>query len=334
MPRNYRKKRAAPRPFSKKYRSRPRTIRRRKYRPVKKSLSVVKVRNNGQVQPFSGYTSKYPYWKNKLEKLYFSAAKNIYQSLTSENITVSAGKQICRFYTSFSVADIISALNVVTKQPGTAGQVKNTTRSYLQKCISEYNMTNSSNAPIEFSVYLYKCKRDAEDSLLTAWTQGIEDQQGNAATSNSPSTYGMSPLNDTVVNSYWKCHKIIHYNVMAGQTFKFVHTSNLFKLLNNEIIQADMQVDAYLKGYTSGILFIVKGAAAKETTTNTVTSALGSVALICNKMYHWKYIEDSNTNINTISELVAGTAPQVLNPSGYVADLTAGSDQYIPSAGI
>lgn len=323
-----------------KYRPRrPRRVLRR--RPVRKlrrpryykkrmgKRMAIKVKCNGQVQPFGRYSSRPPYWKPKLEKLYFSASKNVYQTLTATQlVTWSAGRQGSASQSIFSSTDIIACLNSVGLAPTSAGQVRNTSRSYLQKCYAEFVFTNCCNYPVEFQVYVFKSKRDAEDDIMTVWQDGIEDMVANALTTNTTTTYGQTPTANPAINTYYKCSKILYYNVMAGQTFKYVHESNLFKLLNNELLQTDLQVDTYLKGYTDSIVFIAKGAPSQLTTGgNQVGVPGGNVSCVITKKYQFKFIQDVNWNMNEVTNL-STTGTNVLNPTGY-----APANQTVASTG-
>lgn len=331
--------------FGKKYRYRKsRPIRRRRaarksYRAPRraryfrkrgaKKMSMIKVKCNGQVQPYGKYRSSPPYWKSKLEKLYFAASRNTYQQLN--NLMIAswvAGSQGVSQQTLWSVADISNLLNSVGLQPTTSGAVKNTSRIYLQKCYAEYVMTNSTNYPIEFSIYLYHQKKDAEDSVITLWNDGIQDMTGNALTTMTSSTYGQTPLENPAINTYVKLHKVLHYNVNAGQVFKYTHESNLNRLFNIENIATDLQSDAYLRGITETIVFVAKGAPSQLTTgANAVGVSGGNVACINTKKYQFKYIQDVNWNCNEITNL-STTGTNVLNPTGY------GTTQTVAGTGI
>lgn len=299
------------------------------------SLSVVKVKCNGQVQPFGKYRSAPPYWKSKLEKLYFSASRNTYQTLTATQLlSWTAGRQGVSSLTLWSATDIIACLNSVGQAPTASGQVRNTARSYLQKCYAEFNMTNSCNYPIEFSIFCFKSKRDAEDDLVTCWTDGIDDMTGNAVTATSPTTYGQTPFENPAINTYYKCHKVLHYNVNAGQTFKFTSEINLFRLFNNELLQSDLQVDTYLKGITETFVFIAKGAPSQLTTGgNQVGVPGGNVSCVFTKKYQFKYIQDVNWNTNEVTNL-STTGTNVLNPTGYNAGATLANYQVVQGAGV
>lgn len=321
-PRRYRPKTAYRKPLR-----RPRFYRRKGYK--KSSMSVVKVKCNGQVQPYAKYRSNPPYWKAKLEKLYFTASRNTYQQLNNLMLcSWVAGSQGVQAQTLYSVSDITNMLATVNLGPAAGGAVKNTSRVYLQKCYAEFLMTNSTNYPIEMSIYLFHQKRDAEDSVITLWENGIKDMTGNGATSMNSSTYGQTPLENPAINSYLRLHKVFHYNVNAGQTFKYTHESNLNRLFNTETIATDLQSDAYLKGITDTILFVCKGAPSQLTTgLNAVGVSGGNVACISTKKYQFKFIQDVNWNVNEITNL-STTGTNVLNPTGY------GTTQTVAGTGI
>lgn len=144
-------------------------------------LSSIKVKCNGQVQPYARYISPAPYWKSKLERLYFTASKNCARQLYGTSMAGANGAQGIAQQFIWSRSEIVACLNTITGlAPGTTGQVKNTSRVYLQKCIANYTFTNSSNAPIEFDIYVFNSKRDAEDSLVTIWESGVQDMIGTA----------------------------------------------------------------------------------------------------------------------------------------------------------
>lgn len=329
-----RKRFARKRPLSKRRPVRARKAfrprRPRYFRSKSKSrLSVIKVKCHGQVQPYGRYKSIAPYWKGKLEKLYFSASRNTYQQLN--NLMIAswvAGSQSAQAQTLWSVSDITNMLATVNLGPAVSGNIRNTSRVYLQKCYAEYIMTNSTNYPIEFSIYLFHQKRDAEDSVVTLWNDGIQDMTGNALTAMTATTYGQTPMENPAINQFLKLHKVLHYNVNPGQTFKYSHESNLFRLFNVETIATDLQSDAYLKGITETILFVAKGAPSQLTTgANAVGVSGGNVACINTKKYQFKYIQDVNWNTNEITNL-STTGTNVLNPTGY------GTTQTVAGTGI
>lgn len=311
------------------FRRRPRFYKRRQ--PRRMGLSMIKVKCNGQVQPFGRYRSMTPYWKSKLERLYFSASRNTYQSLSGFQIcNWNAGKQGVGSQTIWSNQDITNALNSVSLAPTTSGNVRNTSRSYLQKCYAEFNFTNSCNYPIEFAIYIYKQKRDSEDSIQTLWDSGIQDMTGTGVPTTTSTTYGQTPFENPAISTYLRCVKVLHYNVMAGQTFKYTHESNLYRLFNNELIQLDLQADSYLRGITDTILFIAKGAPAQLTTGgNVIGVGGGQVSCVVTKKFQFKYIQDVNWNTNDLAANLPSAAVNVLNPTGY-----ATAAQVMQGAGI
>lgn len=294
---------------------RPRYYRRKGRKP---SLTSIKVRCNGQVQPYAKYTQPAPYWKPKLERLYFTASKNCQRQLFGTSMAGANGSQGVLQQAIWSRSEIIACLSTITGlAPGTTGQVKNTSRVYLQKCIANYTFTNSSNAPIEFDIYVFNCKRDAEDSLVTLWESGIQDMIGTALPDTNSVQYGITPLSNPAVSQYHKCVRIYHYVVNPGQMFKFELENNLYKLMNNEMLNPDLQIDEYLRGYTQTLLFVSKGTPAQETANVALTTAAThEVNIICNKQYWFKYIEDRNYNMNDVTDL-DNAANTVYNMSGF-----------------
>lgn len=327
-PRKYRKWRRKPN-YARKPRKGRKPVRKyaRKFAyKSKKQFSSIKVKCNGQVQPYAKYYQRAPYWKSKLERLYYTASKNVYRQLVPSSIAAGNGSQGVFQHFVWSRSDIVAMLNTITGlAPGTTGQVKNTSRIYLQKCIINFTFTNNSNAPVEFDIYVFNCKRDAEDSLVTLWESGIQDMIGTALPDALSTQYGVTPLSNPAVSSYHKLAKIFHYVVNPGQMFKYHHDSNLFRLMNNEILNPDLQTDEYLRGMTQTILFVSKGAPAQNSvTTSLTTTAQHEVNFVMTKQYHFKYIEDRNMNMNDTTDL-DNVANNVYNISGF------GTAQYVPS---
>lgn len=333
-PRKYRPRRRPARKYARKYAPKryarkPLYRKKRFIRSSKSKLNSVKVKCNGQVQPYAKYTQPPPYWKSKMERLYSTAQKNYYKQLVASSLSGANGSQGVFQHFIWSRSDINSALSTITGlAPGTTGQVKNTSRIYLQRCILNFTFTNSSNAPIEFDIYVFNCKRDAEDSLVTLWESGTQDMIGTALPDTNSIQYGNTPLSNPAVSQYHKCAKIFHYVVNPGQMFKYSHENNLHRLINNEMLNPDLQTDEYFRGISQTLLFVSKGTPCQNSvTTSLTTTALHEVNFVMTKLYSFKYIEDRNINMNDVTDL-DNVANTVYNMSGF------GTAQNVASANV
>lgn len=286
-------------------------------RKGKSSMSSIKVKCNGQVQPYASYTQKAPYWKGKLERLYFNASKNCYRQLGGFSINGSNGSQGVSQQFIWSASDIIACLNTINAlAPGASGQTKNINRVYLQSCDLTFIMTNSSNAPIEMDIYVFDTKNDAEDSLITTWEYGLQDMIGTGVPDTNSTQYGITPLNNPAVSQYYKCIRIYHYVVSPGQMFKYTHHNNCYRLWNNERLNADLQTDSYFRGLSQTLLFVTKGSPAQQNDNISLTStAAHEINAVMTKEYRFKYVEDRNYNMNDVTDLT-NTTVKVVNIGG------------------
>ena len=272
----------------------------------------VRVINRSAAATFSSmlHKGKMTSRKRKMIASYRAAASNVYINNDPFFIQPVAQGQAVLDVPSMDKGFLYNAIATVGDTP-TAGTVGATARWFLRTAVNTFAFSNQCNMQTFVDMYVYRCRRDTNDTVSDLWSNGLVDQAGGAASypnSSSYLTYGQSPLDVISTNLFYKLQKVYHHCLNPGQTHEFRHVVSHNKVINNELLRESP--GSNYAGTTFRYLFVVRGV--PELATNaggvtTVAEAGGLISMIRTQRLSFAYIKDEDRNMTFYNSLTTGT---------------------------
>lgn len=280
---------------------------------IKKGPAHIRVVTNGINNGYSKWTVAKNSFMNRMSKLYFVGAKNIFQKMTPFPIGWSSGLQAYQGISLFSIADITACLSAISEAPSdTIGETVNTARSYFEKCDAELVCTNSSNVQAIQDIYVYRCKSSCNVTPIQIWSAAMKDESGQTGTDYT-TFYGVKPWMCPALEQYWTLKAVYHTTMQPGQSHIQRFNHHFCLPMQNALLDTQYESDAYLSGKSYYIMIITRGMAETASTASFVTTTTGKVDYVYSQTYSYKYISDNTTNFNYSAASAFGTAGSIYN---------------------
>lgn len=278
-------------------------------------LQSIKVKSDGLTSTFDvGRIGSYksPFAK-KMRERYASGVGNIITRFTPQQVQLNANVQALFAYSLFALADLsYIQSNLATPLTG-IGNVSNTSVTFYEKANSSLYLTNSSNGPIFIDIYMFIAKHDSILTPIQAWIDGMKDMSNQTSTDYTLQ-YGVGPLDCPMVTQLYRCKRITHIELNAGQVHQQNYTYQKNCPLNNSrLYSAANGSFVSIGGWTTYFIGVCRGSPMSASNQSDVATTTSNIDIIFTESYVAKQIKDSTANYLFNAPNSLGSASQLFN---------------------
>lgn len=235
-----------------------------------------------------------------MAKRFKDQARNFYwQGPSGQQMIAIAGKQGNTSTYVMTASLMRSWASAVGMAPdSSAASIKDTNRLFWKHCEQQRTLTNQTTAVAFVDIYHFVCKRDTNFSPVTLWYAGVSDEANGTMASDFTETLGSTPNLSDALNQYWKLKKIYSIILQPGQVHKHTSRYNIYRVVNNEMIANDIQVNDYLAGITHCTMYVYRGAPGTDSVSSTlVSTAEVKLAAVTTTRVSLTYIADNDFSL-------------------------------------
>lgn len=183
---------------------------------------------------------------------------------------------------------------------GADGDVNNTKRWILNKQYTVLRMTNLSSANMTCWLGFWLTKKDHSTyDVISTWDSGLEDEDAFAA-NNDFTVVGNVPFNNVKTNTWYKCLKVVHFQLLPGEEHIEHIKYNVNKVIQNEILYGDLSCGEYIGGLTIDIVLCIYGSLGLDAVTAAVTTAPVKMGWNMTQDSYFGYLSDNDYNYTSL----------------------------------
>lgn len=178
----------------------------------------------------------------------------------------------------------------------TDGNIANTKRWFLNRSEVNIRFTNLGSAPAEGWIAYYMYKQSTDNTFNDLWEAGMDDM--TETTANTDVTYvGNVPFGVIKVSCWLKLMKVVHVEILPGETHIQQVKYNFNRMINNELIYGVDPLPEFIGGLSVVQVANFHGGACLGATTATVTTAPVKIGVITDSKTSCGYISDNDYNM-------------------------------------